>query len=100
MGSGTSTDINVPSASSQMVATYLALHKVMVMTHGRSPETSTWELLRPLRLPVPQFPCLQKGVGRHHLPLPSTMRPSDVRVMDEPRWVNRGIYATFRQFCF
>lgn len=100
MGSGTSIDMNVPSASSQMVAVYLALHKVVVMTHGRSPETSIWELLRLLHLPVPQFPCLQKGVGRHYLPLPGTMRPSDVRVMDEPRWVNRGIYATFWQFCF
>ena len=78
-----------------MAATYLGLRKAVMMTRGRSPETSIWELLRPLHRPVPQFPCLQKEVGRYHLPLPSTMRPTDVKAMDEHRWVNRGVYVTF-----
>lgn len=63
-GSGTSIGINLPSASSQMAASYLGLRKAVMMTPGRSPETSIWELLRSLHLPVPQFLCLQKEVGR------------------------------------
>lgn len=58
-GSSSSTSINLPSASSQVAATYLGLHKA-VMAHGRSPETSILGLYGPLCWPVPQFPSMQK----------------------------------------
>lgn len=93
--SDTSVGINLPTVSGQMASVYVDLHKAVMVLFGWSPDTSIWERLMSLHLPVPQFPCLQKEVGGYHLPLPSTMSPTDVKAMDEQGQVNRGVYVAF-----